>query len=232
MLDERFPDSGEERDSYALFVIRAWEMLRLEGILAFIVPNSWLTVDGYASFRAWMLRHFEILEITNTWKIFSDVNHDAALLVGRKRANPLAHVASTGGTMMHIAALARGRTEGAKLKQLAERDWSIAHQATAGFQARQRNYRFEVIYPPHIADELDQIAARCQRLDTVADVTVGIQVYHHTKVPREFIARRGFHSRTREGRDWYPYVDANDVQTVFHRAKHDPVAQVFRLAPR
>jgi hypothetical protein len=214
-LAQRFPDSGEERDSYALFIIRAWEMLRREGILAFIVPNSWLTVDGYASFRAWMLRHFEILEITNTWKIFSDVNHDAALLLGRKRAKPLAHVASAGGTMLHIAALARGRTEGAKLKQLAERDWSIAHQATAGFQARQRNYRFEVIYPPHIADELDQIAVRCRRLDTVADVTVGIQVYHHTKVPKAFIERRGFHGRTRQGRDWHPYVDANDVQRYF-----------------
>lgn len=30
MLEERFPDSGEERDSYALFIIRAWEMLKRE----------------------------------------------------------------------------------------------------------------------------------------------------------------------------------------------------------
>lgn len=215
MLDERFPDSGEERDSYALFIIRAWEMLRRDGILAFIIPNSWLTVDGYKSFRAWMLRHFEILEVTNTWKIFSDVNHDTALLVARKRAEPLANVASVGRGTMQVNALARGRTESAKLKQLAKRDWSIAHEATEGFQARQPNHRFEVIYPPDIADELDQIAARCRRLDTVADVTVGIQVYHHTKVPKEFIARRGFHSRMREGSDWYPYVDANDVQRYF-----------------
>ncbi|MER9278412.1 N-6 DNA methylase [Mesorhizobium sp. M0522] len=215
MLDERFPDSGEERDSYALFIIRAWEMLRRDGILAFIVPNSWLTVDGYRSLRAWMLRHFEILEVTNTWKIFSDVNHDTVLLVARKRSEPLANVASASETAMQINALARGRSESSKLKQLAERDWSIAHEATEGFQARQPNHRFEVIYPPRIADELDLIAARCQRLDSVADVTVGIQVYHHTKVPKEFITRRGFHSRTREGSDWYPYVDANDVQRYF-----------------
>jgi hypothetical protein len=213
-LDERFPDGGEERDSYALFVIRAWEMLRPDGVLAFIIPNSWLTVDGYRSFRAWLLRHFEILEVTNTWKIFSDVNHDTALLVARKRAEPLTNLASAAGTMQ-VAALARGRTEGAKLKQLAERDWSIAHEATEVFQARQPNHRFEVIYPPRIADELDQIASRCRRLDAVADVTVGIQVYHHTKVPKELINRKGFHSRTREGSDWHPYVDANDVQRYF-----------------
>jgi hypothetical protein len=114
-----------------------------------------------------------------------------------------------------VAALARGRTEASKLKQLAERNWSIAHEATEEFQARQPNHRFEVIYPPRIADELDQMALRCRRLDTVADVTVGIQVYHHTKVPKEFIKRRGFHSRTREASDWHPYVDANDVQRYF-----------------
>jgi hypothetical protein len=213
-LDERFPDSGEERDSYALFILRAWEMLRPRGILAFIVPNSWLTVDGYKSFRGWLLRHFEVLEVTNSWKIFSDVNHDTALLVARKRPEPLADVESARGTIQ-VAALARGRTESSKLKQLAERNWSIAHEASEDFQARQPNFRFEVIYPPRIADELDQIASRCRRLDTVADVTVGIQVYHHTKVPKEFIQRRGFHSRTREGSDWHPYVDANDVQRYF-----------------
>jgi hypothetical protein len=229
VLAKRFPDSGEERDSYALFVIRAWEMLRRDGILAFIVPNSWLTVDGYTSFRAWMLRHFEILEVTNTWKIFSDVNHDTVLLVGRKRAVPLANVASAGASTMQVTALARGRTEGAKLKQLAERDWSIAHQATEGFQARQPNHRFEVIYPPHIADELDQIAGRCRRLDTVARRHPGLPSHQGAE---------GIHRTA-----WIPQQDARRQRLaplcrrqrrakVFHRAKHDSVAQVFRPAPR
>ena len=217
-LAARFPDGGEERDSYALFVIRAWEMLRPGGMLAYILPNSWLTVDGYTAFRAWLLRHFEVLEIANTWKIFSDVNHDAMLLVARKRHEPLATASAADASPMQVTALARGRTEAAKLKQLAERDWFTAHETTQQFQAKQPKHRFEVIYQPRIADELDQIASRCSRLDTMADVTVGIQVYHHTKVSKEFIQRRGFHSRSREGSDWYPYVDANDVQRYFIEA--------------
>lgn len=160
MLNERFPFSGEERDSYALFIIRSWEMLRKDGILAFIIPNSWLTVDGYKSLRAWILRHFEVLEITSTWKIFRDVNHDTVLFVGRKRAEPITDLVYAEAEVMQIKALSRGRTETAKLKQLAERDWSLSHEVTGGFQARQPNYRFEVIYPPRIADELDQIRSR------------------------------------------------------------------------
>jgi len=60
-IGRRFPDCGEERDSFAVFVIRAWELLRPGGVLGFILPNSWLTVDGYAPFRRWLLENFEII---------------------------------------------------------------------------------------------------------------------------------------------------------------------------
>jgi hypothetical protein len=215
----RFPDIGGEKDSYAIFVMRAWELLKPDGFLAFILPNSWLTVDVYTPFREWLLRNWTIIEIANTWKIFRDVNHDAVMLVARKRGRPIPNVAVVENTLrdaqIAIRALWRGCSEAEKLRQLAAGDWAIAHETGHRFQARQPNCRFEVNYPPPVSDELDQIAARCSRLDEVADVTVGIQVYHHTKVSKEFIRRRGFHSRARQGSDWYSFVEANDVQRYF-----------------
>jgi hypothetical protein len=216
---ERFPHTGGEKDSYAIFVMRAWELLKPGGLLAFILPNSWLTVDLYTPFRVWLLRHWVIVEIANTWKIFRDVNHDTVMLVARKRSAPLPTMLAaqdpTEDTTIAVRALSRGRSETHKLRQLAAGEWAIAHEASQSFQAREPNSRFEVIYLPQVADELDQIAQRCQRLDAVADVTVGIQVYHHTKVSKEFIERRGFHGRTRQGSDWHPFVEANDVQRYF-----------------
>jgi len=215
----RFPNCGEEKDSYAIFVIRAWEMLKSGGILAFILPNSWLTVAGYEGFRNWLLRHFDILEITNVWKIFSDVNHDAVMMLARKRLAAIEGMGLTGADASRkliIRSIRRGQAEVAKLKQLAEARWSIDHTATHGFLYRQSKHRFEVIFQPRAADELDRIAAQCDRLDQIADITVGIQVYHHTRVPANFIRRRGFHSTTKMGEDWYPYIDANDVQRYFY----------------
>ncbi|MER9456572.1 N-6 DNA methylase [Mesorhizobium sp. M0478] len=219
-LVERFPSSGSEIDSYAIFVIRAWEMLKVGGVLAFIIPNSWLTVNGYSAFRDWLLQAFEFVEVTNVWKVFADVNHDASILIARKRPMPIALVppgSPDGVKEFRVQAVERGRSESVKLKQLAEATWAIGHRTTHDFQYGQTNHRFEVIYPQKAALELDQIAARCRRLDAVADVTVGIQVYHHTKVPKEFIKRRGFHSAMREGSDWYPYIDANDVQRYYSK---------------
>lgn len=219
-LASRFPSAGSEVDSYALFTIRSWEMLKSNGVLAFIVPNSWLTVSGYSSFREWFLQSFEIVEITNVWKVFADVNHDACILIARKRARAvtLSTLKSAEGSKQFVVkAVERGKSEGEKLRRLASSLWSIEHKTSHSFQYKQPQHRLEVIYPEKVAEELDAVAARCRRLDSIADVTVGIQVYHHTKVSKQIIQRRGFHSTTREGADWHPYIDANDVQRYYSK---------------
>ena len=214
-IQAKFPDAGEEKDSYAIFCIRAWELLVPGGMLGFIIPNSWLTTNGYAAFRSWLLKKFEIQEVTNTWKIFRDVNHDATIIIAKKRVVEQKDTDREEATSVRIKALSRGTTESSKLKQLAQEDWFISHETTQGFQASQKDFRFETIYPTKVADELDQIFTRCHRLDEVADVTVGIQAYHHTKVDAETIKGRKFHSEVRLGSSWYPYVNGSDVQRYF-----------------
>lgn len=215
----RFPACGEEKDSYAIFVIRAWELLKPGGILAFVLPNSWLTVLGYESFRAWLLKHFDILEVTNVWKVFSDVNHDAVLLVARKRIEPLtADEAATYGHNITVRAVQRGLSETTKLQRLAESAWWVDHTATQAFMWLQPRHRFEVIYEPRVADALDRIGQRCRPLGERASVTVGIQVYHHTRVDQQTIRTRAFHSTMRQGADWHPFIESNDVQRYVARS--------------
>jgi hypothetical protein len=215
----RFPSCGEEKDSYAIFVIRAWELLKPGGILAFVLPNSWLTVLGYDTFRAWLLKNFDIIEVNNVWKVFGDVNHDAVLLVAQKRETPLTDEQAAGlAHDIHIRAVPRGLSEAAKLQRLAEGGWWIDHKAPQSFMWRQPKHRFEVIYEPRVADALDRIGQRCRPLGQCAKTTVGIQVYHHTRVDRQTIETRAFHSTMRQGSDWYPYIEANDVQRYVARS--------------
>jgi type I restriction-modification system DNA methylase subunit len=193
-LVNRFPNCGEEKDSYAIFVIRAWEMLRPGGVLGFILPNSWLTVNGYSSFRGWLLKNFDIVEITNVWKIFKDVNHDACILIAKKRDRVLDFKLRRDDVrdrMLQVRAISRGVSEAEKLKQIAEENWFINHETSHNFQYRQTGHRLETIYSPEIADELDRLAERCLPLCDMADITVGIQVYHHTRVKRDFIKQKG-----------------------------------------
>jgi hypothetical protein len=209
---KRFPPSGEERDTYALFMIRGYEKLKPGGVLAYIIPNSWLTVDAYAPLRKWLLAHFEILEIVNVWKIFRDVNHDACLLVARRR---VARLADEEVRLVPIECLTRGTNEAAKGQQLAEERWHQRFAADPQTWQREVGHRYETMYAPSIAAKLDQVAARSDRLDKWCNVTVGIQVYHRRKVPQSVIQNREFHSTRKKGGDWHPYVDGNQVQRYF-----------------
>jgi len=209
-LRERFPYAGQEQDTYALFMIRSWELLKPGGILSFIVPNSWLTVHGYEPFRRWMLGAFNVLEIVNVWKIFPDVNNDDCIVIARKRGSDDEVRPDTS-----VACLTRGTTEDSKCQQLAEERWERSFSASSAEWLKEPEARFETMYEPTLAKELGKLAKRARSLDTLFDVTVGIQVYHHRKVPKSLIAAKAFHSTHRKGADWYPYIEANEVQRYF-----------------
>lgn len=216
-IDAEYPEAGSERDSYAIFAMVAWRLLRENGILAFIIPNSWLTTVGYAAFRAWLLSKFEILEIVNVWKVFIDVNHDACLLVARKRS---AGSLLTKSETTIIRRIPRGLSEQAKWQQIAEENWETTFTASPYAWSKEPNYRFETIYPPEAAAAIDKAFRGTKTIGEISDVTVGIQVYHNSKVSKSDIKSRIFHSKTRDGKDWYPFISGNEVQRYFEEPEH------------
>jgi hypothetical protein len=214
-ISTRFPACGQERDTYALFLIRGYELLKPGGVLAYIMPNSWLTVEGYAPLRKWVLEHFQILEIVNVWKIFKDVNHDACLFIARRPEHTEDGGLSSKNNLASIECLTRGTNESAKAQRLAEEHWHQSFMAAPEKWSNETNCRYETTYEPAIARELDRVASRSSRLGTLCDITVGIQVYHRRKVPDSVIKNREFHSTRKNGRDFHPYIDGNEVQRYF-----------------
>lgn len=72
-------------NTYALFIERAFQLLKAEGFLAFIVPNTWLTIQSYSSLRRFLLKNTSTLKIINIHdKVFSAANVDTCLLIARK----------------------------------------------------------------------------------------------------------------------------------------------------
>jgi hypothetical protein len=140
------------------------------------------------------------------------------MLIARKRS---AGQATLPHRHISVKALPRGISEAGKLANIQTLSWWINHETTEAFQVEQPESRYEVIYPPKVAVELDRVAARSRLLEDVADVTVGIQVYHHTKVSKADIANKIFHGTYREASDWYRYIDANDAQRYMLREADD-----------
>jgi SAM-dependent methyltransferase len=211
-IQKRFPQCGQEKDSYAVFVIRAAELLRPGGVLAYVMPNSWLTVAGYEAFRRFVLETFDVLEIVNVWKIFDDVNHDCCLFVARKKGPG---DLSSRPPKTRVAALARGLSERDKCQALAEERWGLSFEADAQGWLVEPAARFETMYRPDLAEALTLAQSKARNLGDLFDVTVGIQVYHKDRVPESLIKAKGFHSDTPKGKDWHPYITGNAVQRYY-----------------
>lgn len=72
-------------NTYALFIERAFQLLKINGFLAFIVPNTWLTIQSYSGLRRFLLENSSTLKIINIHdKVFSAANVDTCLLIARK----------------------------------------------------------------------------------------------------------------------------------------------------
>jgi type I restriction-modification system DNA methylase subunit len=72
-------------NTYALFIERAFQLLKDDGYLAFIVPNTWLTIQSYSGLRKFLLENSKTLKIINIYdKVFSAANVDTCLLIAKK----------------------------------------------------------------------------------------------------------------------------------------------------
>ncbi len=85
----------QQYDMFVLFIERALNMLKKEGIIAFVVPNRFLTNPHYVSFRSYLLKHHLIKEIVDFGEIplFKTVNMPFSVLTLQKSTNSADYIA-------------------------------------------------------------------------------------------------------------------------------------------
>jgi len=62
-LANHFPETQKFADSYCLFMVQALRLLRDDGFLSFIVPNTFCDLENCDSFREWMLHGYTLQDI-------------------------------------------------------------------------------------------------------------------------------------------------------------------------
>lgn len=77
--------SKYQLNTYTLFIERAYNLLKPDGLLGFIIPNTWLTISSFEPIRTFLLEHTGEIEIINIYdKVFSDASVDTCLLLFKK----------------------------------------------------------------------------------------------------------------------------------------------------
>lgn len=88
ILKETFKEyrSGKV-DKYMLFMAKAFSLLSPQGVLSFIVPNSWLGIDGGLPLRKKILDNGSLCEVIYpTEKIFEDPSVEPVIFILKKNA--------------------------------------------------------------------------------------------------------------------------------------------------
>ncbi len=72
-------------NTFGLFVERSMQILASSGLLGFIIPNNWLTIESFSELRRHIIHSTSELHIYNILdKVFSDANVDSAIVRFKK----------------------------------------------------------------------------------------------------------------------------------------------------
>ncbi|MBI3033217.1 N-6 DNA methylase [Candidatus Woesearchaeota archaeon] len=181
-------------NTYGLFVERAYELLKHGGFLGFIIPNNWLTIETFSTFREFILKNCSDLHIINFFnKVFEEANVDTCIIILKK------------GTPNKIS-LAEMRER--KLEEIGKFRWNE-------FEKNNNIINIPLLKNRKSLGIITKIENNSTSLKDISNVSTGLKAYQVGKgVPKQtedVKKNRKFHSKQRLSKEYYPYLEGKDV---------------------
>ncbi|MBR6122352.1 N-6 DNA methylase [Candidatus Saccharibacteria bacterium] len=183
---------------YHLFVEQGVNLLASKGIFSYIIPNNWLTINTNKELRKFVLEKSYVQIVNFYKKVFDNADVDSSILLLRNENNK-------NGKIKLFEAIEKDKIELIKetdcLYFLKQKDFIINMELF-------KNNSFALI--------LNKIENNSRELRDVADVKAGLCAYEvGAGIPaqtKEMKDNRIYHSNKKESRDYYKYLDGNDVK--------------------
>ena len=175
---------------YPLFIEKGTNLLKDDGLLCFITPNNWLTLNTNKKLRQFVLKQADVA-ITNFYKkVFTSADVDAAIVLFRKNNK------STTGKIK----LAEWRKKYTLIGEIEKDKILSGKDCVINIEALKGNGTLNL---------LDKIENNCVPISSFAKVKCGLGAYGNGDgIPpqtKEMIHNRIYHSKNKEGDDWYKY---------------------------
>lgn len=183
-------------NTYIMFTEKAYNLIKLNGMLGFILPNNWLTIDTASSFRKFMIDNAKQISIVNIYdKVFEHANVDNSILIFSKSGKE---------------AISLFEMKNEKISQIVE-------ESTLNFSA-DNNYiiSYELLKAEDKIKLCKKIEQKRILLKTLAMVKAGIKAYEvgkgkpkQTEVMKQ---NRIYHGSEKKDDAYYKYLDGRNVQ--------------------
>lgn len=186
-------------NTYILFIEKSLNLLKNGGIIGFIMPNNWLTLEYSSDFRKYLLENdFKITIIQTPPNVFPEASVDTVILIIKK--------------------IPYTKIEIKKLENAGDRLISVNNKIE---YLNNHNYiiNFEQKSDKKINNLCKKIIETSTPLCDIAEVKNGIQAYTvgegTPKQTKEMKEQRVYHRLTQVDESWIKYVEGIDVQRYF-----------------
>lgn len=199
-----YKSASGEIDSYILFVEKSMYSLKNQGTLAFILPDTWLTLINAEHFRKWILKNYHIKELV---MLNGLVFHEAVV------DTMLIFIRNTMSTEI-LKTQIRSANKAEKINDVSElpvigikqqKTWETENQS-----------QIKVFSVPEIEKLLEKIKRDGSRLDQFIDYRAGCKPYEEGKgnppQTKKVLEEKPYTSSTKKGKDWLPLLRGNDIK--------------------
>ena len=185
-------------DLFHLFIQRGIDLLKTDGFLGYITPNTWFTLQFTTKLREYVLKRVQIEELVLFGHlVFQNADVHTGLTFLKKARKSLSHKiivknlpASFSSEMLYQSVT----------PSALETDW-----------LKDPEFRFEIRQTGEVGDLVKRIMRKFPPLERVARASLGIQAYNSSKHTREQIEARVFHALKKLSKEYLPELAGNDV---------------------
>ena len=183
---------------YHLFIEQGTNLLSNNGIFAYIVPNNWMTINTNKELRKYILEKSDI-KIVNFYKrVFEHADVDSSIIIFNNQ--------STSDSIINL------------FEAVSLTDIKLIKKTQSSYFFTQKDYviNIELFKDGSFAGILNKIENASKELKEIADVKCGLGAYGIDKgnppQTKEMIAKRVYHSKRKEGKEWFMYIEGEDVK--------------------
>ena len=183
---------------YHLFIEQGTNLLVNKGVFAYIVPNNWMTINTNKELRKYILEKSDIKIINFYKRVFEHADVDSSIIIFNNQ--------QTTDTIIHL------------FEAVNQTDIKLIKETHCSFFFDQKDYviNIELFKNGSFAGILNKIENASKELKEIADVKCGLGAYGKDKgnppQTKEMIQNRVYHSKRKEGEEWFKYIEGEDVK--------------------
>jgi len=190
----RYNLANYQLNTYLLFVNLAHTLIKEQGRLGFIIPNTCLTIDSFEPFRKFLLEEVGQLSVINIFgQVFQDAAVDSCLIL-----------------------FAKDRPSKVLLGEMADGELEVVGRFPNTALAKSKYIiNISMMKNKAIVDLMDKIESLSEPLSQVSTIKSGLVAYEVGKgnpaQTKQMKDDRVYHSTRKQGLDYLKYLDGRDV---------------------